>query len=100
MAKHVIITNDTENNILQLDTAQTACPGMLYNSTDTNKMWFGATDGSLVGPIVVGEVIVSQGIYNSDFEAGQGGLAVGDWYECGEAHDEGAVAGTLKKRKV
>jgi len=100
MARHATITTDTEANILQLDTNLTACPGMLYKSSDTNKMWFGATDGSLIGPIVVGEVVVSAGIYPSDFAAGEDGVIVGKWYECAAFHEEGAVEGTLKKRKV
>lgn len=101
MPRHVIIDRDsTRTEILQIGQAGNACPGMLYKSSDTNEMWFGATDGSLIGPVVVGEVVVSEGIYASDFDAGEDGVLVGKWYECAAGHEEGAVEGTLKKRKT
>lgn len=100
MARHVTILTRTRAEILQLGSDQNACAGMLYKSSDTDQMWFGGTDGSVVGPIFVGQPLEIQGIYSSDADAAAAGVSVGEWYEVGVGHLEGAVEGTPKKRIV
>jgi hypothetical protein len=38
--------------------------------------------------------------YSSDEDAAIGGVAIGEFYEVGIAHEEGAIEGSLKKRIV
>lgn len=41
----------TEAAVLAIGTAETACEGRLYPTSDTNKVYIGMADGTLVGPL-------------------------------------------------
>lgn len=45
-------------------------------------------------------VVVGNAAYSSDTDAGTAGVLVGEYYEVGPAHDEGAIEGTVKRRIV
>lgn len=45
-------------------------------------------------------VVIGNAAYSSDTEAGTAGVLIGEYYEVGPAHDEGAIEGTVKRRIV
>lgn len=100
MAKHVIDKPLTEAEIDLLDQGATACPGALYRSTDTRKFWFGAEDGTLIGPFTGAEVETPKfyGDYFDDNEAGQNNVPLGGVYFVTPINKYGLPAGSPKKR--
>jgi len=99
MPKHIIQkAKDTEVNILAIGAANEACEGQLYFATDTQRYYYGLTDGSLFGPLARDLSGLSK--YASDGAAASGGVAVGEFYIADAGHIEGAIEGTLKQRIV
>ncbi|MEL6140049.1 MAG: hypothetical protein AAFU67_00355 [Bacteroidota bacterium] len=95
---HVVTHPLTEAEILQIHQAMTACPGMIYQSTDTNMIWVGAPDGSLIGPFVTVSGIISQGVYPNDTVAGNGGVQPNQYYTLSKQNSYGMPGGTVKQR--
>lgn len=51
--EHLTIQDrDTKSNILAIGTANNAVPGQWYLATNVNEYYFGAQDGSLIGPLI------------------------------------------------
>lgn len=65
--EHLTIqARDVKANILAIGTANNAVPGQWYLATNTNEYFFGAQDGSLVGPIIPSTSQFIQSISDTD----------------------------------
>lgn len=83
----------TEAAVLAIGTAETACEGRLYPTSDTNKVYIGMANGTLVGPLPGssggGGNFVVPGPYADDAAAAAGGVAVGNMYRISAGNDRG-----------
>ena len=101
MARHIIEkTPATRAEIEQVGAALTACPGMQYRSTDTNQIWVGAQDGSLIGPFLTGTALIVEGTYPDDDAAAADGVSIDAYYAVTAQNIYGLPDGTVKKRTV
>lgn len=100
MAYAVKRTVATEAQILAIGAAGTACPGGLYLSTDSEKLWLGANDGHLLGPYVT-EANSGPSFFDAfkdDTDASQGGVPINGYYTLRNDNNYGLPGGLSKKR--
>lgn len=89
--------NDTKVNIEAIGDANDACPGQWYFATDTGQYYYGLNDGSLAGPVGIGED-VTPGPYASDEAAALDGVAVGQKYKLSADNIWSMAEGVVKYR--
>lgn len=101
MTRSIIEKLGTEAEIVAIGAANTACAGAMYRSTDTipEKIRWGASDGSLIGPFLR-EVDVPKfyGDYPDDDTAGLNGVPIGGLYFLTPFNGYDLAGGSVKKR--
>lgn len=71
---------------------------LLNNATGEANFRF--TLAELLGFFTTNNVIIVQGIYDSDAAAATAGVAVGEYYETAPGHVEGIPPGLVRKRLI
>ena len=99
MPRHVIEKTGTKAEILQLGAELKACPGALHRSTDTEEVWFGASNGALIGPLLTQLAAIQiPGPFANDDAASLAGVGVGQLYRISNENDYGLPEGMLRTR--
>ena len=99
MARMTPIVEKTRAEIEAIGSGSTACAGAVYRATDEKAVWFGHTDGTLVGPFV-SQVNSPQfyGDHPSNAAAGDNQVPLGGIYFLTFDNVYGLPEGTAKKR--
>lgn len=99
MPKHVIQKSGTQAEMLQLGASLAACPGALHFSTDTNEVWIGASNGSLIGPFLTQLAALQvYGAFPGDDAAAGAGVPISGLYTLTNQNDYDLPQGSLRIR--
>jgi hypothetical protein len=100
MSLIIPLKTGTRANIIAIGVAGTACPSALYRATDQKAVWFGAEDGSLIGPFITEANAGPQfyASYANDTEAANNNVPLGGIYFLTLTNTYGGIEGTPKKR--
>lgn len=98
MPRGVIEKQIVAADVATINTDGSACAGMLYRTTDTDDIYFGGENGTLIGPIAL-NVPRFYDNYPDDDTAGLNLVPVGGIYFLTFNNDYGMPAGIARKRQ-
>lgn len=98
MGRSIVEKTGTAAEIVAIGIAQTACPGAMYRSTDSEEVWFGGQDGRLIGPVQSTSLPKFYGDFPDDSTAGLNGVPIGGIYFLTPFNGYDMAGGLPKKR--